>query len=309
MLSYTVYSESGGTEKTTTAANLAVAHRRQGLRPLVIDMDHQTGNISHLFDVAGSQSDPESDHLPRHMIERNRGPFSELVETTDERVDVIPAHDKLEDLNDDLTKYKEMGVSMGDLDEDWQRYEALYDTLRRNDVHKHYDVLIIDPNAKAEITLQNGLYATRNLVAPVEFGGKGSLSIEGLEDIGQSFAQRAGIDIGVLAIVPHRVQDTKAQRKHKADVEATDYDIPVKIGERQSLMEMMWDAQASAFTIVEEEWDFNENDEPEPGLRRVPDRERETLEKFRTLADHIAATSDLDFEPLSDDEGEREVVA
>ncbi len=44
MLAYSTYSEAGGVGKTTTAANLAVAHARAGLKPLVIPLDPQEGN-------------------------------------------------------------------------------------------------------------------------------------------------------------------------------------------------------------------------------------------------------------------------
>ncbi len=39
MLAYSTYSEAGGVGKTTTAANLAVAHARAGLKPLVVPLD------------------------------------------------------------------------------------------------------------------------------------------------------------------------------------------------------------------------------------------------------------------------------
>ncbi len=45
MLTYSTYSEAGGVGKTTTAANLAVAHARAGLKPLVVPLDPQDGEL------------------------------------------------------------------------------------------------------------------------------------------------------------------------------------------------------------------------------------------------------------------------
>lgn len=291
MISYTVYTEAGGTYKTTTTANLARAHVEQGLDPLVIDLDHQMGNLSHLFDVADDQSNPEADHLPRHLIDKGRGSFQDLIRETDEGVDVLPAHDKLEDLTDDVRKYQEIAESMGD---ESNPYALLLETLRDAGVRDQYDALIVDPNARAELSLYNALYATRHVVAPVEFGGKGSLSVDGLEDLGGSFATQEGIDIGVLAIVPNNVADTKVQQLRRDEIEERDYEVPVAIGQRESLMKEMWNARGSAFKVAEEGWFKGE-----PGQRDLPDREEATLAKLRELADHVARQFDVDFTPIA----------
>jgi len=49
MITSVVYSESGGTYKTTMTANLAVALERMGQNTLVIDLDPQEGNLTSLF--------------------------------------------------------------------------------------------------------------------------------------------------------------------------------------------------------------------------------------------------------------------
>lgn len=294
MITYTVYTEAGGTYKTTTSANLARAHVNQGLKPLAIDLDHQKGNLSHLFDVADNQSNPNADHLPRHLIEKGRGPFMDLVESTPEGIDVLPAHDKLEDLTDDVRRYMEIADSMGD---DVNEFALLLDTLQAAGVPEQYDAIIIDPNARAELSLYNALYATRHVVAPVEYGGKGSLSVEGLEDLGGSFSRQQDIDIGVLAIVPNNVKNTNAQELRRVEIEDRGFDIPVTIGEREALMKAMWDAQGTAFNVIEDGWYKGE-----PGERPDRDREHATLEKLRRLADQIAEEFDVDYTPIADPE-------
>lgn len=300
MLSYTVYTEAGGTYKTTTAVNLARAHTDQGLNVLCIDLDHQKGNLSHVLEVADDQSNPEADHLPRHLVDRGRGSFRDLIQTTDEGFDVLPAHDKLEDLTEDVRTYQEMVTSMdGITDEEFDRHTLLFETLRDADIHQDYDVLIIDPNARAELSLYNALYATRNVVAPVKYGGKGSLSIDGLEELGEGFGQQEGINIGVKAIVPNKVRDTNAQQLHRQEVEDRGFDIPVTIGDRESMMEAMWDAHGSAFKVIEEGWYKGA-----PGDRPERDREQDTLDQIRQLADFLAGSSDVDYQPVAEQEGE-----
>ncbi|MFB6198580.1 MAG: hypothetical protein ABEI52_09990, partial [Halobacteriaceae archaeon] len=46
--------------------------------------------------------------------------------------------------------------------DDWEypRYERLLEVLRKNDVPSEYDVVIIDPNAKADTVYYMALYAT-----------------------------------------------------------------------------------------------------------------------------------------------------
>jgi len=55
-------------------ANLAVAFERMGLNTLVLDLDPQEGNLTSLFDVGESRSDPEADK-PRetHFEHAGRG--------------------------------------------------------------------------------------------------------------------------------------------------------------------------------------------------------------------------------------------
>lgn len=102
MITSVVYSESGGTYKTTLTANLAVPLVRMGLNVLVIDLDPQEGNLTSLFDLGEHRSDPEADNIVKHILEMPDGPFEELIETNDEGVDVVPSHDMLGDFTSNL---------------------------------------------------------------------------------------------------------------------------------------------------------------------------------------------------------------
>ncbi|WP_233737830.1 ParA family protein [Halocatena pleomorpha] len=61
-----------------------------GLDTLAIDLDPQEGNLTSLFDVGGQGSDPESDNLVKHILDMLDGDFHDLIETSEEGVNIIP---------------------------------------------------------------------------------------------------------------------------------------------------------------------------------------------------------------------------
>ncbi|WP_236045022.1 hypothetical protein [Haloarcula nitratireducens] len=66
-----------------------------------------------------------------------------------------------------------------------------------------------------------------------------------------------------------------------------EYDVPAVFRKRESLMQEMWDSRATAYEVVEEAYKDGEK-----GVRRVPDREHETLEKYDELAADIEEAFD-----------------
>lgn len=286
MITYTVYSEAGGTYKTTTTANTAVAHARDGLGVLAIDMDPQEGSLSYIFDVDERKKEGDADNLVRHMIDRPNGAFEDLVHSTREGVDIIPSHAMLENLSSLLDRAQEIEeMSHGADDYQYDRYQQLHRVLADNGVPDAYDVVMVDPQATASDALYNAIFATRTLVSPVELSGKGSLSLDGLDDLVWNLETELGIDVGVAAVVPGNVGQTRANARYRQELEDAGWDVPVVIGERESMMQEMWDAQASAFTVVEDA-----TVDGQPGERRERDREQDTLDKYRELARHIEST-------------------
>lgn len=276
MLTYTVYSEAGGVGKTTIAANLAVAHARNGKNVLMIDMDPQDGCLSYLFNIDFDRSDGTADNLARHMIKRPQGDFEDLVYEAENGVDVIPSHNMLERLTELLIKTSELEEDTNpDPDYEFPKHEQLLRVLKENDVPDHYDVLIIDPPATAGPHLYNALYATRNLVIPLELSGKGEQSVEGLQDLVNGLETELGINIGVLAAVPNEVKHTTDQAQYQEELDELGFDAPVTIGDRTSMFEGCWRQQCSAFTFIEQH------------RSRKRDYEVETLEQYERLADHV----------------------
>ncbi len=294
MITAVVYSESGGTFKTTTTVNLAASLTRMGLDVCVIDLDPQEGNLTSLLDVGEHRSDPDADNLVKHILEMPDGDFDDLIETSDEGIDVVPSHDMLGDFTSNLEQKISYEVGMKNMTkEEYPRYELLHDCLwDEQELHKQYDAVLIDPNARAEDLLYNAIYAMRTLVAPVKPAGKGNLSLEGLEELVTNMGTQLEIEIGLSCVVPSGVGQTNAHKQYYKQFDETDdFDTPVAIDYRESLMDTMWEARGSAYKVIEERWKtFEEDGEmvSKPGHRRVRDRELETLRDIYELAAFIA---------------------
>ena len=305
MITAVIYSESGGTYKTTMTANVAVALERMGLNTLMLDLDPQEGNLTSLFDAGENRSDPDADNLVKHILDMPDGDFHDLIERTEEGVDIIPSHDMLGDFTSNLEQKISYETGMKNMSrEEYPRFELLHDLLwKTQELHKEYDAILIDPNARAEDLLYNAIFALRTLVAPVKPAGKGNLSLEGLEELVGNMERQLDIEIGLSCVVPSGVGQTNAHKQYQQQFENTaEFATPVSIGNRESLMDAMWEARGSAFKVVEERWKTFEADGrmvSEPGQRRVRDREVDTLRSLYELAWFIASTTfDADVDPV-----------
>lgn len=274
MLAYSTYSEAGGVGKTTTAANLAVAHARAGLKPLVVPLDPQDGDLSRLFGVDDQRTEPV-DNLVRHLIRRPKGDFNDLIRTV-EGIDIIPEHNMLSDLAEYLQREKDQSEAMG---EAFGMHSQLLRVLQDAGVPEEYDVLICDPPATEGPHLYNAIHATRSLVIPVEPSAKGKAAVQGLESLVAGLEEQLNVQVGVLAAVPVGFKDTRDQRTILDEIE---YPIPEIIGERASLMEGCWMQQCSAFRYVREFRD------------RQRDYEIGTLAQFDSLARQLEAEVNLE---------------
>jgi len=265
MLMYSTYSEAGGVGKTTTAANLAVAHARAGLDVLAIPLDPQEGNLSYLFGVDGDRS-ADVDTLAHHMIRRPQGEFEQLIETVEYGLDIIPEHNALGDLGDWLAREKEQAEAVG---EAFGTNSALLRVLKDNDIQSDYDVIVCDPPATEGPHLHNAINATRSLVIPVEPSAKGRAAVRGLEDLVAGLERQLDIQVGVLAALPIGFEDTRDQQDMIADI---DYPTPEIIRKRSALMEGCWRQQVSAYSYIQ----FHRD--------RQRDYEMDTIAKFDRLA-------------------------
>lgn len=295
MITAVVYAESGGAYKTTYTANLGVAFSRMGLDVLVVDLDPQAACLSALFEVDHRKDDSEVDNLVRHLLEMPEGDFSDLIESA-EGIDILPCHDMYSDFTSKLEQKIAYETGMKNIDRDeYPRYQLMYDLFwEQEKLQNQYDVILIDPNARAEDLLYNALYAMRTLVSPIEPSGKGSLSIDGLGKMVENMQRELDIEIGLACVIPTNVGANNSSEVYKNQiVESDEYPTSVTIGKRESLMKAMWDVNGSAFEVVEGRWQIEKGgadseSSVEQGSRRVRDREVETLKKLYEIADFIA---------------------
>ena len=272
MLTYTTYSEAGGVGKSTLAANLAAAHTEHGRDVLVTDLDPQQGSLTYLLGVAAPRDDGEADNIARHLIDRPKGSFNDLIHETSFDFDILPGHNMLEQLPELLMKAEEIAE---DLEESFDPNDRLHQVLADANISQKYDTVIIDPPATAGPHLYNAVTATRSLVLPVEPTGKGIQSVEGIQDMVVNLKDALGFDVGVLAIVPNGVGQTTKQAEYMEQIRELGYDAPVALRDRSSLFEGCRDQQCTAFHFV--------------GYHRSRRRDYEvdTLDKLRELAVHI----------------------
>jgi len=274
MLAYTVYSEAGGVGKTTLAANLAKAEVQAGRDVLVIDLDTQEASLSYLLDVHDDRSNEEADSLLRHMINRPRDDFHNLIRSS-EGIDIVPSHNILEYASKHLRRREEEAADFG---ESWNPNKQLLRVLRDAGIHEQYDTLIVDPPATADIKLHNAIHATRHLVIPFEPSGKGYESVQGLDQLVGGLEDQLGIEVGVLAVVPNRYKGMNDQDRFLSELEADGWECPIRLRERSSLLEGCWAEQCSAFRYI------NEHRE------REREHELETISKIEELAEQIRET-------------------
>jgi len=293
MISYALWSEAGGVGKTALAVNLAAAHQRHGQQTLLIDLDPQNGGASHHLGVDDERADPDVDNIVRHLIDRPKGDFTDLVRETSHGIHVVPSHNMLDSLETNLQRAQEMEQDMGGR---FVKELQLRRVLRDAGVTEEYDVLVIDPPATGGQHVYNAVSATSNVVIPLELSPKGEQSLRGLEDTVSNLEAEVDAEVGVVAVVPNKVRRTRVRAKYEEALETVSYPVsPVQIPVREAMLNGAWDAQTTAYEFVAE------NDRA--------DRERETLEAFDTLARFISSQFDVDLTPEDVSEAEREVIA
>lgn len=277
MLTYTTYSEAGGVGKTTLTSNLAHTHAQQGRDVLAIDLDPQQGSLTYLLDIPVSRDDKNTNNIARHLIDRSKGDFTDLIHETRYGFDVVPSHDMLERLPRFLRQAQEMAENLG---EEFAPNDRLRQVLFDADIPNEYDTIIVDPPPTAGPHLYNAVSATRSLVLPVEPTGKGMQSIEGIEDAVVNLEAELGFDVGVLAVVPNGIGNTTNQEQYLDEIRGLGYDAPIALRDRSALFEGCWDQRCTAFHFV--------------GYHRSRrrDYEVETLDKLRDLAQHIQEVGD-----------------
>lgn len=282
MLSYTIYNRAGGQAKSVLTRDLAAAHAEQGQNVLIIDLDAQKGSVTNFFDIDYDKNDGSADRLTLHIIDRPAGEFDDLIHNAEPGIDIIPGHEELNDLDDildDMEALEARGVDEGEFD----RYTQLFRVLKENDVPSKYDVILCDPNAKADDAYYSALYATRNVVIPAATTPKGVDSIDDVFDTASNFAEAKDINIGNLGVVATKANLQKKKHQKMAE-ELRDEHGAICYFKDLSVYDDTSDEQQSLFEHIK-------------GLDRVRKSQTDVLPKYRTL---LAFLREEMGEPLSE---------
>ncbi|NKE36510.1 ParA family protein [Natronococcus sp. JC468] len=204
--------DKGGTGKTTSAAHLGVALAETGEDVLLIDLAGKQGDLAKHFGVwSAVQEEIEADddwpNISTVFAEEwdqiasklGDAAVESLIVETDEGVDLIPAHPGLDSLDADL----------GNIDDARERYSRLERFLDEY-IDGRYDTVLIDLPGLTNNVTYNGLWATRNVVAPVEMGPFESEQAAALERDLEKIDNQFGVDVDLAMILPNKV-DTRTK--------------------------------------------------------------------------------------------------
>jgi len=276
MLPVTIYNQSGGQSKSTIARDLAGAFAELGLDVLIVDFDAQNGSVSNYLGVDGDKHNSDADDLTLHLIDQGKGPFADLICPVEgeENIDVIPSHKRFNRVGDRLDQHAQYLEASKPADWEYPRYKRFLQILQENGIRDQYDVMLVDPNAKADVAYYLALYATRNLVIPAVPTRGGKASIAGVEDSARNFAEEMDISITNAAVVPTMVNQSK--KLHK------EYTVQIK----EKYPSPVYFKDLGAYEKAEEDY-VTVFSHLKSG--RIRDYNSDIMPKFRTLAAYIYA--------------------
>jgi len=205
--------DKGGTGKTTTVAHLGVAMAQLGHEVLLLDLAGKQGDlVKHFGKWATVQEQIEADDdwpnistvfdetWPQIAEKLGDAAVEDLIIETDEGVDLIPAHPGLDSLDAEL----------GNVDDAHDRYSRLDAFISEYIDPVGYDVVLIDLPGLTNNVSYNGLWAARNVIAPVEMGPFESEQAKALDDDLATIAGRFEVDVRLVMVLPNKI-DTRTK--------------------------------------------------------------------------------------------------
>lgn len=204
--------DKGGTGKTTSAAHLGVALAEEGEDVLLIDLAGKQGDLAKHFGVWDDvqeqiEADDDWPNISTVFAEEwdqiatklGDAAVESLIIETGESVDLIPAHPGLDSLDADL----------GNIDDAEERYSRLEQFLDEY-IDGRYDTVIIDLPGLTNNVSYNGLWATRNVIAPVEMGPFESEQAAALEQDLEKIGDQFDVGVELAMVLPNKV-DTRTK--------------------------------------------------------------------------------------------------
>ncbi|ELY55190.1 ATPase involved in chromosome partitioning-like protein [Natronococcus amylolyticus DSM 10524] len=265
MATLTIWSESGGVGKTTTALNLAAALGRDEYEVLVVDFDPQPASLT---DHAGYTKRKKADReatIVDALLDEEISVTDVRIE--DELFDLVPAHESLASLESTVRAEQ---ISMAEF--------LLRSALEP--VESEYDFILIDPPATLNLLVDNALIASGNVLIPVEMTRKGERSAEGVIETVEALErqlQRAQPEftLNVVGVLPNKVSGSTLNREVRTSLQESDIELlPVTVPD-YNVLEQAWNAQLDIFRFA---------DHDEHGLRPY---QEQLPEVYRALADSV----------------------
>lgn len=211
LLTASTFLVKGGVGKTTITAHTGVALGREGYDVLLVDLAGKQGDLAKSFGIYEDLTDnawpnistvfkPEWENVVSAIGEDNvllappDADYDSLVVETDEGVDLIPAHEGLDSID------TELGNKFDGLD----RYTRL-DSFLSEFVAPNYDVCLLDLPGNTNNVSINGVFASENVIAPVQAGSFEATQVESLQDDLKTIREEYGRDARLTMLVPNMI--------------------------------------------------------------------------------------------------------
>lgn len=202
--------DKGGTGKTTATAHLGVALARQGHEVLLLDLAGKQGDLAKTFGVwERYQNRIENDDAWPNIttifqdewetISSKLGDqaVEDLILRTEEMVDIIPAHPGLDTLDAELAN----------IDNARDRYSRLDTFLTEYIDPMRYDAVLMDLPGLTNNVSYNGLWAARNVIAPVEAGPFEAEQAEQLRHDLMQIVETFDVEVRLSMVLPNKVDE------------------------------------------------------------------------------------------------------
>jgi len=197
------YVEKGGVGKTTSAAHIAVAAHNMGHEVLLVDLAGTQNDLATHFGLSIVDEETADDGVsidaPISAVFGDdwaflRDNIDDLLDRmtfpTDEGPDLIPADSGLGGADNNLANIP--------LEERYQKLDGFVEDL----VAEQYDLVIFDLPGKEDNIALNGLFAARNVVAPLKPGAFERDQLQKLDATLEEISADLDVDLGLALIIP-----------------------------------------------------------------------------------------------------------
>jgi len=197
------YVEKGGVGKTTSAAHIAVAAHNMGHKVLLVDLAGTQNDLATHFGLSIVDEETADDGVsidaPISAVFGDdwaflRDNIDDLLDrmtfATDEGPDLIPADPGLGGADNNLANVP--------LEERYQKLDGFVEDL----VAEQYDLVIFDLPGKEDNIALNGLFAARNVVAPLKPGAFERDQLQKLDATLEEIGADLDVDLGLALIIP-----------------------------------------------------------------------------------------------------------